>query len=439
MRQREKTGVEIESVTAGSLAAKAGISAGDTLISINGNRISDLIDFFFHKDDCALEMEFRKAGRVLLEVPEGGETGISLKHFPVKRCGNRCTFCFVSQLPKGMRKSLYLKDEDYRMSFIYGNYITMANLTDNDKKRIATQRLSPLYISIHSTDDAIRKLLLGNPAAPDIMKDLRFFRDNKLRAHTQIVLCPGINDGKSLAKTISDLYSFYPYVMSIAVVPVGLTAFSKSRLKPVGKEEAADALTIIDRFQKRFRKKHGENIVYGADELYIKAGGVPLPPLSEYGDLPQIENGVGLVPLFMHEAKRIYMHEAKKPGHAAPSGKKYLTFTGTSFYPYLAKFIDKLKKQGHHITPVPVENRFFGPSVTVTGLLTGRDALKSLEDFAPSHDILLVPDTVVREGEDIFLDDVAVTDMEAALGIKSKLISATPQGLLEAVSGEHNE
>ncbi len=425
MRQREKIGVEIESVAPGGLAARAGIHAGDTLISINGNRISDLIDFYFHKDGGTLDMEFKKAGRVKLDIPEACGPGISLRHFPIKRCGNRCVFCFVSQLPKGMRKSLYLKDEDYRMSFIYGNYITMANLSDCDKKRIATQRLSPLYISVHSTDNATRRQLLGNPGAPDIMKDLRFFRENKLRAHTQIVLCPGINDGKSLARTISDLYSFYPYIMSIAVVPVGLTSFSKAKIKPAGAQEASEALDTIARFQKRFRKKHGENIVYGADELYIKAG-VALPPVAEYGDLPQIENGVGLVPQFLHETRRT--GQAKNP-----SGLKYLTFTGTSFYPYLAKFIEKLKKQGHQITLVPVENRFFGSSVTVTGLLTGRDVLKSLEEHAPSHDILLVPEAVVRDGEDIFLDDVALTDMEAALGIRTMLISATPQGILEAV------
>ncbi len=425
MRQREKLGVEVESVTPGSLAAMAGIGAGDTLMSVNGNRISDLIDFIFHKDGSPMEMEFRKAGRVRLDVPECEDTGMSLKHFSVKRCGNRCVFCFVSQLPKGMRRSLYLKDEDYRMSFIYGNYITMANLTDCDKKRIARQRLSPLYISVHSTDNAVRRQMLGNPGAPDIMKDLRFFKENKLRAHTQIVLCPGINDGKALAKTVSDLYSFYPYIMSIAVVPVGLTSFSRAKIKPVGKEEAAAALEVIDRFQKRFRKKHGENIVYGADELYIKAG-AGLPPIAEYGDLPQIENGVGMVPQFLHEARRT--GQAKNP-----SGLKYLAFTGMSFYPYLARFFEKLKKQGHHATLVPVENRFFGPSVTVTGLLTGRDVLKSLEEYAPSHDILLVPEAVVRDGEGIFLDDVAVADIEAALGIKAMLVGATPQGILEAI------
>ena len=434
MRQREKCGVEIESVAPGSLAEKAGIRAGDTLLGVNGNRISDMIDYLFHKAEPELVLELEKAGRVRIEVPEGRGPGIGLKHFPVKRCGNHCAFCFVSQLPKGMRKTLYVKDEDYRMSFIYGNYITLANLTESDKRRIARQRLSPLYISVHSTDNDTRRRLLGNPKAPDVIKDLKFFRENKLRAHTQIVLCPGINDGKNLVKTIGDLYSFYPYVMSVAVVPVGLTshgkaAHSKAGLRPVEKGDALHAISAIERFQKRFRKKHGENIVFGADELYIKAGAA-LPPVSEYGDLPQIENGVGMVPLFQHEAKKIRAME--------PTGLRYLTFTGVSFYPYLKKYIERLGKRGHDISLVPVVNNFFGPSVTVTGLLTGRDVLMGLaeKNAAGQRDILLVPETVVKEGGDMFLDDVNLGDVEAALGMKTMLIKATPGGLLEAIGGE---
>lgn len=413
----------------GSIAGRAGIEAGDTLLSVNGNKVSDMIDYLFHKAGPRLALQTERAGRITLDVPEGEDPGIALKHFPVKRCGNHCSFCFVSQLPRGMRKTLYLKDEDYRMSFIYGNYITMANLTEGDKRRIARQRLSPLYISVHSTDNGIRRRLLGNLRAPDIMKDLKFFRDNRLRVHTQIVLCPGINDGQNLARTIQDLYLFHPYVMSVAVVPVGLTAYAKAAhakagVRPVEKEDAVKTISIIERFQRRFRKKHGENIVCGADELYIKAG-LALPPVAEYGDLPQIENGVGMVPLFLQEAKK------QKP--VEPTGLKYLTFTGVSFHPYLKKFTDRLGKKGHRISLVPVTNSFFGPSVTVTGLLTGRDILGSLGEEAASHDILLVPETVVREGEDMFLDDVRISDMEAALGIKARLIEATPGGLLRAL------
>lgn len=438
MHQREKSGVEIEGVAPGSLADRAGIEAGDTLLSANGGKVSDMIDYLFyksglsHKAGQTLVLELEKAGRITLEPAEGEDPGIRLKHFAVKRCGNHCAFCFVSQLPRGMRKTLYLKDEDYRMSFIYGNYITMANLTEGDKRRIARQRLSPLYISVHSTDNEIRRRLLGNLRAPDIMKDLKFLRDNRLRVHTQIVLCPGINDGPNLAKTIQDLYLFHPYVMSAAVVPVGLTshakaAHAKAGVRPVEKEDALKAIAVIERFQRRFRKKHGENIVYGADELYIKADSA-LPQVSEYGDLPQIENGVGMVPLFLHEEKKLKSVE--------PSGLKYLTFTGVSFYPFAKKFIDRLGRKGHDISLVPVTNGFFGPSVTVTGLLTGRDVLRGLGEEAASHDILLVPETAVKEGEQMFLDDVRISDMEAALGIKTRLIEASPAGLLKALAGE---
>ncbi|MDA8169494.1 MAG: DUF512 domain-containing protein [Nitrospiraceae bacterium] len=424
MPAREKAGIEVEAVAAGSPAQKAGVAAGDTLISVNGNAVSDALDYAFYKDDYPLRLVFRKAGTVALELEEGETAGIGLKQFPIKKCRNRCLFCFVAQLPKGLRKTLYVKDEDYRMSFIYGNYITMTNLTGKDRERIAGQRLSPLYISVHSTETGVRNHLLGNQDAPDIMKELRFLRENKLRAHTQIVLCPGINDGAHLVKTIRDLYSLYPYIMSIAVVPVGLTAHRKSKIRPFEAEDAALALETIEGFQKRFKKKHGDTIVYGADELYIKAGAA-FPPLEDYGELPQIENGVGLVPLFMRDSKRL------KP--SGPSGKRYLMFTGTSFYPYLKRFVDRMVKHGHDITLMPVINNFFGPSVTVTGLLTGRDVLSTLAEHAPSHDILLVPDTVMRDGGDVFLDDVTLSDMEAVLGIKARLIEASPRGIISAL------
>ncbi|MDA8388969.1 MAG: DUF512 domain-containing protein [Nitrospiraceae bacterium] len=430
MHPKRKYGVEIESVAPESPAARAGIRAGDTLLKVGGNPVSDMIDYLFHKEGRELALELERAGRVTLDLAGGPEDpGITLKHFPVKRCGNHCGFCFVSQLPKGMRKTLYVKDEDYRMSFIYGNYITMANLTAADKRRIARQRLSPLYISIHSTDNGIRRRLLGNPKAPDVMKDLEFFRQQRLRIHTQIVLCPGINDGENLVGTIRDLYRFHPYVMSVAVVPAGLVPPVKAGLRMVEKEDAIDAVSIIERFQRRFRKRHGENFAYGADELYIKAG-LALPDVSEYGELPQLENGVGMVPLFLHEAKKL------KP--ATPSGLKlrYLAFTGVSFYPYLKTFTDRLNKKGHDIRLVGVPNGFFGPTVTVTGLLTGRDVLRGLGEEAASRDILLVPDTAVKEGEDMFLDDLSIADIGEALGIRTSLIEATPRGLVRALGGD---
>ncbi len=427
---RKNPGVEIERIAGGSAAARAGLSAGQRLLSVNGHPVADIIDYLFYKGDEKLEMEVASAQgnkAVLLDSAPPEDPGIELAHFPVRRCRNKCLFCFVEQLPKGLRRPLYVKDEDYRLSFLYGSYITMTNLSEKDRERIAAQRLSPLYISVHSTQARTRKKLLGTEAAEGVMDDLKFLKKNRIRMHTQIVLCPGINDGEDLKKTIRDLCSLYPWVASIAVVPVGLTGHRRQKMRPVLKEDALDALKTVGSFQRRFLKKHGDAVVYGADELYIKAD-AEFPPLSAYGELPQMENGVGLVPSFLSEARRI------KPKNVN-AGLKYLTFTGTSFYPILKKnLIDKLNRHGVSITAVPVENRLFGESVTVAGLLSGRDVLKTLSGHASSHDILLVPDCVIREGGDLFLDDVKISDIENALGIRTAVFKSDARGLMEALA-----
>ncbi len=453
MPMKNSCGIEIEAVEKGSYAEKAGLHPGDCLISINRQKIRDVIDLMFYNDESAPNFLISRNREKMLIKPHlqsgtddsGCETdssslGIALKPFKIKTCKNNCIFCFVSQLPKGMRRPLYVKDEDYRMSFLFGNYITMTNLTDEDKKRIIEQRLSPLYISVHSTDTETRNRIIGNPNAADILKEIKLMADNKIRMHTQIVLCPGHNDGKNLQKTISDLYKFYPYVMSIAVVPVGLTSHRKKKMLPVTAKDAINALEIIHKFQARYKRKHGEQIVYAADELYIKAQ-KEFPSLNDYGDLPQIENGVGLAPLFIHQAKKIKNHQlqdiALKPttldkDHVLK--KKFITFTGISFYPYLLKFIEKMKKNGIDIEVIPVKNTFFGETVTVTGLITGRDVMKTLSGTLQKDDILLIPDIVMRENDDVFLDDVSRTDVEDVLGIRAVVIESTPKGIVEAVS-----
>lgn len=422
---------EIERVRPDSPAHLAGIMTGDTLVSINGHPVNDMIDFLFYGNDGELDVVVKRKDKRLsfrLSLNEGQDAGIEVKPFKIRVCRNKCLFCFVNQLPKGLRRTLYVKDEDYRMSFLYGNYITLTNLTAREKKRIVEQRLSPLYLSVHSSNREVRNTLLGVPKAPDVLKEVAFFRDHKIKMHCQIVLCPGYNDGKDLEQTIRNLYRFYPYVSSIAVVPVGLTSHRKSgpRLKPVEKADAVGAIRIIDTFQRRFRKKHGDPIVYGADELYIK-GELNFPPLQEYGELPQIENGVGLSPLFLHQAKR-----AKIP--QAAGKQRFVTFTGISFYPYLSKFIERLRKGGSNIETIAVENSFFGRSVTVTGLLTGRDVMKSLSEHVRKDDILLIPDVVMREGDEVFLDDVSRQDVEDLLGIKAVIIASTPKGLVDAIA-----
>jgi putative radical SAM enzyme (TIGR03279 family) len=423
-------GLQIDTIQPGSLADKAGLHTGDTLLSVNAHRLRDPIDFVYYSTDEDIHIEFKRDGRkmsLFIKKKEGLVFGIEFKPFKIMTCRNNCIFCFVKQLPQGLRKTLYIKDEDYRMSFLYGNYITLSNLSKEDKKRIIEQRLTPLFISVHSTNRTVRNRLLGNPKAPDITKELQFLSDNKVRFNVQIVLCPGYNDGKELRQTLSDLYKFYPYLLSVAVVPVGLTMYRKQHINSVEKEDALEALKIIESFQKKYVKRHGNPLIYGADELYLKAER-PFPPLREYGEHHQIENGVGMVPLFLSQAKKL---KIPKTLHRK---KKFLTFTGMSFYPFLKKFVERFsERENVQIELLPVENKFFGSSITVAGLLTGRDVIKTALDRTDGHEIVLVPD-VVLDGEDRFLDNITLYDIEEALGIPARKIASTPDGLINGLS-----
>jgi putative radical SAM enzyme (TIGR03279 family) len=428
-----KNGIKIDNIHIGGLAEKSGLLPGDILLSINSHKLRDPIDFIFYSSDDDLVMEVKRGGKnfkIHIVRKDNKEFDIDFIPFKVMTCKNNCIFCFVKQLPKGLRKTLYIKDEDYRMSFLYGNYVTLANLSKEDRKRIVEQRLSPLYISVHSTNRPLRNKLLGNAKAPDILKELQFLADNKIRLNIQIVLCPGYNDGKELQRTLNDLYRFYPYVLSVAVVPVGLTMFRKhDNIRPVEKADAEHTIKIVESFQKRFRKKHGNPIVYCADELYLKAEH-QFPSLMEYGDLHQIENGVGMVPLFMNQAKKTQLPKTLQ------QKKEFLTFTGLSFYPFLKKFVERLSaKENLNIDVVSVENKFFGRSITVTGLLTGRDIIKTLSGKIKDHKMILIPDTVLNE-ENIFLDDITLKDIEEALGIPVRKIKSTPDGLIKGIAEE---
>jgi len=424
MQRSENT---IEKVIKDTPAYIAGIKPGDKLISINGKKIKDVIDLMFYSAEPKLDILLKRKNsyyKVFIDRKEGQPLGLEIKPLKIKTCKNRCIFCFVNQLPKGLRKSLYIKDEDFRLSFLYGNYITLTNLTKSDKKRIIEQRLSPIYISVHSTDKKIRNKLLGNSSAADIMNELKWFAEHKIRMHTQIVLCPGYNDGENLRQSIQDLSRLYPYVESIAVVPVGITKFVKTNIKPVTKENAEETLLIIKEFQRRFINRYGNAIVYASDEFYIKAE-KRFPPLKYYGDFPQIENGVGMVPLFISKAKRL-----KLPKN--PSKKRFLTITGKSFYPFLKKFIDKLKEVVN-IEILAIENRFFGNTVTVTGLITGRDIIRTVSEVKNSYDTLILPDVLLKQGGDILLDDVSIKDLSTILSMEVKVINTHPKSLLKAV------
>ncbi len=433
-------GVKIEGIHPGSIGDKAGIKEGDYLLRINDKVVRDVIDYHFYMQENRLKLELRKEGgnrwEIEIEKGEAEDLGLELSPFKIRQCRNRCVFCFVNHLPKGMRKSLYIKDEDYRMSFLYGNYVTLTNISAEDKKRIYEERLSPLYISVHATDKKLRNHILGNPDAPDIMKEIKELVSHKIRIHAQIVLCPGINDGSHLIRTVEDLGRFYPYVSSIAVVPVGLTKYRKNPdLRPYTQDEAIRVVKSLGPVRKRFRKKHGDTFVYPSDEFYIKAG-LDFPPLKEYGDFPQIENGVGLVPVFIDRFEK-GVSEIKK---TADRGKVFTTFTGVSFSPFLKRLVedpthraDKSKMSGiSELEVITVENRFFGDSVTVTGLLTGQDIIGALKGKV-SGDTILIPSVTLRDGGDMFLDGMTPKDIENAVGIRTKVIDATTEGLIGAL------
>jgi putative radical SAM enzyme (TIGR03279 family) len=311
------------------------------------------------------------------------------------------------------------------MSFLFGNYITLTNLSAKEKQRIIEQKLSPLYVSVHSTKNDVRRKMLGNLKAPDILKELQYFTSHKIRIHVQVVVCPGINDGEDLSSTLKDLQKFYPYVSSIAVVPVGLTKHKKGSIRHVEKDDAVKVIEMVKKFRQRFKRRHGDPIVHPADEFYLKAQ-LPFPPLKEYGDLPQIENGVGLIPLFLHDAKKIKVPKKIEP-------KKAAVFTGVSFFPYLEEFAKKLTAiEGLSLDVFKVENKFFGQSVTVAGLLAGKDILKTIVGKTKA-DCLLVPNVMLKEGSDLFLDNVTLKDIGESLGMHVKAIEPTPEGILRGI------
>lgn len=425
-----KKGINIISVEKDSIAFAAGIRPGDMLISINDNAISDPIDYRFYEAEEFLKVEIICDGalkEVVIEKEEDEDIGLEFDSMRIKRCPNKCVFCFVDQMPEGCRESLYIKDEDYRFSFLYGSYITLTNITKKDKERIFSQRLSPLYISVHATDNELRRKMLGNKKASDILKEIEELAQHRIFLHTQIVLCPGINDGEYLKKSINDLKGFYPYVSSIAVVPVGQTRHRVNKLTPVDKDYAKKTIMLLTKIKADIKKEIGDDILFIADEFYIKAG-MEFPDISGYADFPQIENGVGLVPLFFSDFEEALTKIKKKPD----ASRKFIAITGESFAPYLKGCVDRLKDYGLDIDVVSVKNNFLGDSVTVAGLLTGQDILRALENIDNKRTVL-IPSVSLREATDRFLDDMTVEELRNGSGMEVEVVQADAKGLIERV------
>jgi len=426
-------GLVIEAVAPGSISGEMGVEPGDRLRSVNHHPLRDIIDYSYHTavaDELLLEV-VKPDGEVWeleIEREPGEPLGLTFPAPEPARCRNNCLFCFVHQLPKGLRKPLYVKDEDYRLSFLNGNYVTLANLKAAELTRIIDQRLSPLYISVHATNPALREQLLGRQGIPPILGQLRDLAAARIAMHTQVVLCPGLNDCIELERTVNDLADLYPAVQSLAVVPLGLTRHRGRlpQLTPVDADYARDFLTVWGPRATALRKRLGEPFLFLADEFYLKAG-LPFPPLRDYGDLPQIENGVGMVPLFQRDAAQV-LRTARPVGDVRAT-----VVTGISAVGFVGEFLARLgERTGARIVPVAVENRLFGESVTVSGLVAGNDIMAALEGREIGGG-LLVPDVMLKEGEGLFLDDVSLEELQRRLGRPVLTFDCTPRGCYRAL------
>jgi putative radical SAM enzyme (TIGR03279 family) len=397
--------IRVQSVASGSLAAHLGITSGFELHTIDGRELEDFLDWEFLSADEHVRLRGSSSdGEVIefdVERPENVPWGIELEPPRIRRCANRCDFCFVDGLPSGLRDTLYIRDDDYRLSFRYGNFATLTNLKSKDVNRILEYRLSPLYVSVHATDPVLRRRLLRNPRAPEIVPQLAGLAAGGIRFHTQIVLQPGVNDGAVLERSLEDLYALGPPVLSVSVVPVGLTEYSKYELvrEPYA-EECRAALDLVERFATRARAARGYHWIYGSDDLYLGAG-VPLPPAQRYDGFEQAENGVGSVRFLQERIREAHA------GHRTLAGRRIGVVTGTAMGRVMPDVLRTLQHAvGGQFELVIVENDLFGPTVTSAGLLPGRSIQRALE-HREALDLVLLPAEAVND-RGLFLDDLTV-------------------------------
>jgi putative radical SAM enzyme (TIGR03279 family) len=406
--------VRVKGVQDGSIAEELGIAPGTELRSVNGREIADFLDWEFltADDELVIEAKLPDGEIIVYEVerPEGESMGVELEPPTIRRCANRCEFCFIEGLPKGLRKPLYVRDDDYRLSFAYGNFATLSNVKERDIARILEYRLSPLYISVHATPWEARKVLLNNPRVPNIVEQLATLAGGGIQFHAQMVIVPGLNDGAVLEQSFADLWALGDAVLSVAIVPVGLTQFSHLYTgKPMDRETANELLTAVDRWAARGCKERDHNWVYGSDELYLLAER-PLPGADFYGDFPQIENGVGAV-----ASLRSRVHEGLD---SLPrlDGRRIGVVTGVSMAPLMPELLDQLaEKTGARFELIVMENSLFGPTTSTAGLLVGADIRRALSDRR-DLDLALIPAECINDNG-VFLDDEPFIALREAMGM----------------------
>jgi len=418
----------ITSVDVDSVADELGILAGMELVAIDGEPVRDIIDYEQLSAAENLTLTILDDDGNIVDVPVEKDLyeplGLGFANgglmSPIRSCKNHCVFCFIDQMPKGVRDSLHVKDDDWRLSLIMGNYVTLTNVDDEEFDRIIKRRVSPLYVSVHATDPEVRRKMMVNPSAVRIMERLTALKEAGIQFHCQIVLCPELNDKAVLEKSIAELYSLCPAAQSLAVVPVGLTKY-RDKLYPLRcltPQEAADAIDTIEAWQKKAMEEQGTSFVFASDEMYIIAGR-QLPEAKVYEDYCQIENGVGLLRKF--EEEFLYALEDKKP---LENEVVLDSASGVSAAPFMKSLFEKLIPYGIRINVHPIVNRYFGETVTVSGLITASDLAEQLKGKLTS-DTLLIPHNMMRERDDVFLDGIRLPELEQMLKTKVAPIWAT--------------
>ena len=431
--------VPITGIDPQSPAERAGLRTGELLLSVNGHAIADVFDYQFYTLERKLRLTVQRGTKVrtvLVRKEEYEDLGLQFETYLMdqqRSCRNHCIFCFIDQLPKGLRESLYFKDDDARLSFLFGNYITLTNLKEKEVKRIIDMHISPVNVSVHTTNPALRVKMMGNRFAGEVLRYLKMLADGGISLNCQLVLCPGYNDGEELARSLRDLAALRPAVQSICMVPVGLTKFREglTPLTPFTQETAGAVVDLAEAFGEECLTKFGTRLCYPSDEFYLKAKR-PIPPASFYEEFVQLENGVGMLSLLCAQ-----FHEALAATRGDLTKSRTITIvTGKAAAPFITSLIDEAKKRWHNLDGqvIAIENEFFGPQITVSGLITGKDIMSQLTGRALGEEVLLSSSMLRREG-DLFLDDVSLSQLQEALGVPVTPVDNDGAELLHAVLG----
>ena len=432
--------VTISGVESGSPAARAKIRAGEQLLSINGQEIIDVLDYRFYMMEQKLLLEIQSASgekrTAAVKKEEYEELGLLFDTYLMDKersCRNKCIFCFIDQMPPGMRDTLYFKDDDARLSFLYGNYITLTNLSEHDIERTIRMKISPVNISVHTTNPELRCKMMNNRFAGDSLSIMRRLADGGIAMNAQLVLCPGINDGPELERSLTDLAEYLPALRTVSCVPVGLTRFRDGLfpLRPYTKGEAAAVIDLVNRHGDAMMEKYGQRVFYASDEFYLRAER-PLPDGEFYGDYGQLENGVGMLTL-----QREQFREALPFFEADDRRRNISIATGVAAAPFIRKLVDEASKTWHNLSVqiCPIVNDFFGHNITVAGLITGQDLIAQLKGKDLGEELLL-PDVLLKFHEDVFLDDVTLDEVREALGVPITMVNSDGYELLRCILGE---